>query len=288
MPNSMTGFARVDETAEWGNVVCELKSVNHRFLDLSFRISDSLRAAENELREKIRGHLARGKVECSISIKLNGSGAAQMRLDPDVAQSYIDATSKLSDMLNTNTPINPTDILRMQGVMVSQEVDNAEVKALAMQALSSCLKALSESRQREGNVLGKEVLMRTEKIRQLTLGLSEIAPAIRKNYEAKMHRRIEDANIEVSAERLEQELIFIAQKMDIEEEIDRLHAHLDQIDELVASNQPIGRKLDFLMQELNREANTLGSKSQGLQQTNSSVEMKVLIEQIREQIQNIE
>ena len=103
-----------------------------------------------------------------------------------------------------------------------------------------------------------------------------------------MHQRIEDANIEVSAERLEQELVFIAQKMDIEEEIDRLHAHLDQIDELVAGNQPIGRKLDFLMQELNREANTLGSKSQGLQQTNTSVEMKVLIEQIREQIQNIE
>ena len=226
MPKSMTGFARVDETAEWGNVVCELKSVNHRFLDLSFRMSDSLRAAEQELREKIRSHLSRGKVECSISIKINGGGAAQMRLDTEVAQSYIKAASELSGMLNTAETINPQDILRIPGVMVSQEVDSAEVKTLATKALSACLNALSESRQREGDVLGKEVLMRTEKIRQLTLGLTEIAPAIRKNYETKMHQRIEDANIEVSAERLEQELVFIAQKMDIEEEIDLSLIHI--------------------------------------------------------------
>ena len=288
MPKSMTGFARADHSADWGNVVCELKSVNHRFLDLSFRMPDSLRAVEHKLRGQVRGQITRGKVECSISVKFNNGSADQMQLDTSVAETYLKAAQEVSQMLGQDEPLNPLEILRMPGVMGSQEVDEQALRELTEKVLEDSLQALGASRKREGDVLGKEVLSRTAKIRELTKGLVEIVPLIRRNYEDKIRQRLVDAELEVNQERLEQELIFIAQKMDIEEEIDRLIAHLDQIDELVLGDQPIGRKLDFLMQELNREANTLGSKSQGLQQTNTSVEMKVLIEQIREQIQNIE
>jgi|TARA_B110000483_G_scaffold243672_1_gene335258 uncharacterized protein (TIGR00255 family) len=288
MPKSMTGFARVDHSAEWGNVVCELKSVNHRFLDLSFRMPDSLRSVEHKLREQIRKELARGKVECNISIKHNVGSAEQMQLDKEVAKSYIDAAQELSAMLSGDTPLNPLDILRLPGVIGAQELDIEALHELVVKTLADSLDLLGQSRQREGDALGKEILGRTKKIRELTAGLVDIVPAIHKGYEEKIRLRLADADIEINQERLEQELILIAQKMDVEEEIDRLNSHLDQIDELVNGTQAIGRKLDFLMQELNREANTLGSKSQGLSQTNTSVELKVLIEQIREQIQNIE
>ncbi len=288
MPKSMTGFARVDQSAEWGNVVCELKSVNHRFLDLSFRMPDSMRSSEHELREQIRKELARGKVECSISVKFDPGSAEQMQLDKAVAQSYIDASQQLSEMLSGDTPVNPLDILRLPGVLGSKELDTEALQALVVTTLAESLNLLKQSRQREGDAMGNEILSRTKKIRKLTAGLVEIVPAIRQNYETKIRQRLTDVDIEINQDRIEQELILIAQKMDVEEEIDRLNAHLDQIDDLVNSDQAIGRKLDFLMQELNREANTLGSKSQGLSQTNTAVDMKVLIEQIREQIQNIE
>lgn len=288
MPKSMTGFARTDQVADWGNLVCELKSVNHRFLDLSFRMPDSLRSHEHKLREQIRSSLTRGKIECSMSLKFNSDASSQLQLDKDVVQSYLDAAAQISGLVSGGQPINPIEVLQLPGVLGSLEIDQEALHSLASSAASEALTLLEQSRQREGDVLGQEVLSRTEQIRQLTAELIDVVPAIRQSQEEKIRQRLADTDIELNQDRLEQELVMLAQKMDVEEEIDRLNAHLDQIDELVASNQPIGRKLDFLMQELNREANTLGSKSQGLTQTNTAVEMKVLIEQIREQIQNIE
>lgn len=288
MPKSMTGFARTDQAADWGNLVCELKSVNHRFLDLSFRMPDNLRSHEHKLREQIRAALTRGKVECSISLKFNSDKSAQLQLDKDVAKSYLAASAALSKLLPDTQPVNPIEVLQLPGVLGTQEIDQEALHSLASSVVTEALVLLEQSRQREGNVLGQEVVGRTKQIRELTLALVEVVPAIRRIQEDKIRQRLADADIEINQDRLEQELVLLAQKMDVEEEIDRLNAHLDQIDELVASNQPVGRKLDFLMQELNREANTLSSKSQGLAQTNSAVEMKVLIEQIREQIQNIE
>ena len=197
MPKSMTGLARADQSAEWGNVVCELKSVNHRFLDLSFRIPDSLRAVEHELREKVRSKIARGKVECSISVKFNQGNDEQLQLDKHVAESYINAATELSDMLHTDQSINPTDILRLPGVIGSQEVDTEALKSLALKTLADSLSALGESKQREGDVLGNEITLRTQKIRELTIGLVEIVPAIRKNYEDKIQQRLEEADIEI-------------------------------------------------------------------------------------------
>ena len=288
MPKSMTGFARADHSASWGNLVCELKSVNHRFLDLSFRMPDALRNHEHQLREQIRASLARGKVECSISVKFNSDTAAQLQLDKEVALTYLQAAAQLSELMSSDQPINPIEVMQLPGVLGSQEIDQEALQELASSAVAEALVSLDQSRQREGDVLGQEVLNRTKQLRELTSALVEIVPAIRKSQEEKIRQRLIEADVEVNRDRLEQELVLLAQKMDVEEEIDRLNAHLNQIDELVVSKQPIGRKLDFLMQELNREANTLGSKSQGLAQTNTSVEMKVLTEQIREQIQNIE
>jgi uncharacterized protein (TIGR00255 family) len=288
MPKSMTGFARADHSVSWGNIVCELKSVNHRFLDLSFRMPDNLRAFEHDLREQIRSSLTRGKVECSLSLKTNSSVNAELQLDKGVAKSYIEAADELTELVANSQAINLIEILQLPGVLASQEIDSDDLKVLAASVLKECIGLLEHSRQREGDVLGKEILDRTEQLRALTSSLSEVVPAIRQSQEEKLRQRLADAGIDINQDRLEQELIILAQKMDVEEEIDRLNAHLDQIDELIAGNKPVGRKLDFLMQELNREANTLGSKSQGLTQTNIAVEMKVLIEQIREQIQNIE
>ncbi len=288
MPKSMTGFARTDHSASWGNVVCELKSVNHRFLDLSFRMPESLRSCEHQLREQIRGSLTRGKVECNISLKTAHNSAAELQLDQNIAKAYIKAANELAELTESSQPINPIDVLQLPGVLGSEEIDEKALQELTTSAIEECLSLLNASRQREGNVLGKEVMTRTAKLRSLTAQLVEVVPNIRALQEEKLRQRLADIQAEINQDRLEQELVMLAQKMDVEEEIDRLNAHLDQIDELVASNKPMGRKLDFLMQELNREANTLGSKSQGLSQTNIAVEMKVLIEQIREQIQNIE
>lgn len=288
MPKSMTGFARADHSADWGNVVCELKSVNHRFLDLSFRMPDSLRSLEHQLREQIRAGLSRGKVECSLSIKFNAGSETQVQMDKDLAKSYIEAASELSQMTSGGQPLDLLELMQLPGVLSSKEVDQEQLMQLVTAAVAESLTLLEQSRQKEGDMMGQEILKRTSELKKLTSDLVEIVPAIRKAQEEKIRQRLADTDIEINQDRLEQELVLLAQKMDVEEEIDRLRAHLSQIEDLVSTNQPIGRKLDFLMQELNREANTLGSKSQGLSQTNVAVEMKVLIEQIREQIQNIE
>lgn len=288
MPKSMTGFARADHSADWGNVVCELKSVNHRFLDISFRMPDSLRSFEHQLREQIRAALSRGKVECSLSVKFNTGSETQIQLNTELAKSYIESASELSQMISGSQPLDPLELMQLPGVLTSQEIDQDQLSQLVSAAVSESLVLLEQSRQTEGDILGQEVINRTTELSKLTNDLVEIVPAIRELQEEKIRQRLADTDIEINQDRLEQELVLMAQKMDVEEEIDRLRAHLGQIEDLVTTNQPIGRKLDFLMQELNREANTLGSKSQGLGQTNVAVEMKVLIEQIREQIQNIE
>ena len=288
MPKSMTGFARFDQSTDWGNLVCELKSVNHRFLDLGFRMPDPLRSIEHELREQVRGELARGKVEVSLSMKVASSGSAAPHLDRAAAAQYIAAANELAELMGSKYEASPYDLLQLPGVMQTTDVDTENLKADARLALAEALQRLNTAREREGAAMAQEILNRTERMSKLTHDLREVVPAIRQNQEDRLRQRIADADIEINADRLEQELIILAQKMDVDEEIDRLNAHLQQLEKLAKSNRPVGREMDFLMQELNREANTLGSKSQGLGQTNISVEMKVLIEQMREQIQNLE
>lgn len=288
MPKSMTGFARTDLATDWGQISCELRSVNSRFLDLGFRMPDGLRAQEHALREQIRQQLVRGKVECSFNIKLSASTNQTRLIDREAVQSYLNEVEELSDLIGHGQSLSAADLLRLPGVLATQQVDTDSLAAAAASALNAALKQMNEFRQREGDALVEELKIRTRRMRELALEVREIAPRILENLTQKLRVRVQEVTAEADASRLEQELVILSQRLDVAEEIDRLQAHLDQIESLLTSKKPVGRELDFLMQELNREANTLGSKSQGLSQTNIAVEMKVLIEQMREQIQNIE
>ncbi len=288
MPKSMTGFARVDQVADWGNLVCELKSVNHRFLDLSFRLPDSLRACEHQLRERIRKQLARGKVECSMSVRVNPDFEANSNLDINCLQQYLSSLQQIQQQAPEAGGYSSVDLLKLPGVLRSSEVSSEELQELAFEALQAALQKLMESRAGEGQEMAAEIVKRTARIAEITEELRTMVPRLLEAQEQKLRQRIADLDIDANAERLETELVIMAQRMDVDEEVDRLAAHLKKLEQLAGSSKPVGREMDFLMQELNREANTLGSKSQGLQQTNFSIELKVLIEQMREQIQNLE
>lgn len=288
MPSSMTGFARVDQVTEWGNLVCELKSVNHRFLDLTFRLPDSLRPVEHQLRERIRKQLARGKVECSMSVRVNPDFEASNQFDPQCLENYLTTLVQIERLAPNADSYSSVELLKLPGVLRTSEVGSEELQKLAFSALQQALKNLSESRAEEGAAMAAEIIKRTQRISEITRELREMVPQIRESQQQRLRQRIEDLDIEVNPDRLETELVILAQRMDVDEEIDRLDSHLKKLGELARSDKPVGREMDFLMQELNREANTLGSKSQALEQTNYSVELKVLIEQMREQIQNLE
>ena len=288
MPNSMTGFARAETKESWGSIVCELKSVNHRYLETYFRLPEQLRPFEIEFRSQIKKALSRGKLDCSIQLQITPGSESTLSVDKDKAQQVINACQDLVEDLPASSPMNPIEILTFPGVMHSTDLDADELETAAKAALGQALITLNEIRGREGGemaaVVGKRVQAMLSQVSQLKQSYPEIKAAL----ETRLTNRFEELKIEVDADRLEQELVVLAQKMDIDEEIDRLQTHLEEINRILQSKEPIGRRLDFLMQELNREANTVASKSQSIQSTNSSVEMKVLIEQMREQIQNIE
>ena len=288
MPNSMTGFARAETKESWGSIVCELKSVNHRYLETYFRLPEQLRAFEIEFRSQIKKALSRGKLDCSFQLQITPGEASTLSVDKEKAKQVIGACEELAESLNTSTPLNPLEVLAFPGVMHSTDLDTEELEAVAKATLAQALTTLIEIRGREGEEMAAVVNKRVEAMRDQVAQLKQSYPEIKAALEARITGRFEELKIEVDPDRLEQELVALAQKMDIDEEIDRLHTHLEEIARVLQSKEPIGRRLDFLMQELNREANTVSSKSQSIQSTNSSVEMKVLIEQMREQIQNIE
>lgn len=288
MPKSMTGFSRVDLVTDWGNLVCELKSVNHRFLDPGFRLPDSLRASEHLLREKIRSRLARGKVECSMSLRVNADFQAQGNLDRECLQNYLISLEQIENQAGELAPHSAVDLLKLPGVLRTSEVDSEALQELALDALEQALDQLEDSRSAEGHAMATEIIKRVDRVAEITVELKELVPRLLETQETRLRQRLEDLDVEVNAERLETELVILAQRMDVDEEIDRLKAHCKKLRSLSQADRPVGREMDFLMQELNREANTLGSKSQGLSQTNFSIELKVLIEQMREQIQNLE
>ena len=288
MPKSMTGFARAEVKQDWGTLTCELKSVNHRFLDMYFRLPESLRELEIEFRNRIKNALARGKVECSVQFQIGGNKGASLTLNKEKAEQIIAVCEELSPQLNNAAPIDALKVLEFPGVLLAEDIDAKLIQSAALEALSKALESLTDIRQREGDEMGAVVQRRVESLREHTEQLNKIFPELKAALENKLKTRLQELEIEVDPDRLEQEIVMLAQKLDIDEEIDRLRTHLDEIERVLNSNEPIGRRLDFLMQELNREANTVGSKSQAIQSTNTSVEMKVLIEQIREQIQNIE
>ena len=284
---SMTAFARADRHLEGFSLAWEIKSVNHRYLEVSPRLPDTLRALENGAREKCRQALARGKVEITLRYQLIESDV-ELELNEPLVKKLSDVSRRVGDLVQHSGQVNPMEILRYPGVLSSQELDVELLQKEALSLLDDALKALIDTRAREGEQLGKLIIDRLDGIMTQVEIVKAAIPRIKEAQRERLRKRIQDVVESPDPDRLEQELVMQAQKMDVDEELDRLVTHVSEVRRIVKKGGHIGRRLDFLMQELNREANTLASKSVDSETTAAAVELKVLIEQMREQIQNIE
>lgn len=287
MPHSMTAFARVTHQDDWGTLTWEIRSVNHRYLEAGFRIPETLRDLETALRDNARQQLARGKLECILQLALD-SDRQGTAINTAKARQYIDAAARIAELMPEAAAISPLDILDRPGVLEERSIDSDALKACAHSLFVTAIGQLIANRALEGGKLADFIRQRLAAIRIETAKVRAALPVILDAQRRKLTERVAELQLDLAPERLEQEIVIIAQKADIAEELDRLDAHLGEIERVLDSREPIGRRLDFLMQELNREANTLSSKSIALDTTLSAVELKVLIEQMREQIQNIE
>lgn len=287
MPSSMTAFARQTLESDWGTATWEIRSVNHRYLETNFRIPDTVREIEMELRELARKHLQRGKVDCSLQLKIVEEGGA-IAINDELVTQCIEACEQLATQMSGPAQISPLDILRWPGALKEAEVDRDELKNALTTLFEDTLKQLAEAREREGEKLKALIEQRLEAISEEVSKVRLHLPKLLAAQKQKITDRLLEVTESLDSDRLEQELVFLAQKADVDEELDRLDTHLTEIHCVLKRKEPIGRRLDFMMQELNREANTLASKSIASDTTQSSVELKVLIEQMREQIQNIE
>jgi uncharacterized protein (TIGR00255 family) len=288
MIRSMTAFARVEVRGESGLIACEIRSVNHRFLEPGFRLPEALREIEFPLRERLRQVLTRGKVDVQYRYEAAEVQGGTIELDRALATQYIAAAAEIDQLARHAAPLNSSDILRLPGVIKSRETDTAALQATALQVFDQALKQFIAMREREGTELARLIDERLTAMSAETDKVRVRMPVILAHYRERLLGRLTDIKSELNAERLEQEMILFAQKIDVAEEMDRLNAHVVEIRRVLKEGGSVGRRLDFLMQELNREANTLGSKSVSADSSLSSVELKVLIEQMREQIQNIE
>lgn len=288
MLNSMTGFARASAETVAGTLTCELRAVNHRFLDVQFRLPEELRGKEVELRQQISKTCKRGKVECALHIRRGSQELAELRLNEDLVRQIGRAVEVLDDLLPDTRDIDPVDVLRWPGVVEEQQIDADPLFAAASELLEETLTALGRMRSNEGERIGVMLESRCADILQIAAAVQKRMPQVLDAVRAKQRERIDKLDIAADPARLETELALIAQKLDVDEELDRLKSHISEIRAVLGKQEPVGRRLDFLMQELNREANTLGSKSADTETTNAAVELKVLVEQMREQIQNVE
>lgn len=288
MIRSMTAFARTESRGEFGVIACEIRSVNHRYLEPSFRLPEALRDIEYPLRDKLRQALTRGKVDVQFRFEAAEGRHDGIELNRLLAEQYVAAATEIDQLARHPAPLNAADILRLPGVIKSREADANLLHKTALQTFDEALQQFIAMREREGAELARLIEERLVAIRDETAKVRERLPAIIAHYRERLLARLADIKAELSAERLEQEMVLFSQKMDVAEEMDRLDSHVTEIRRVLNDKGAVGRRLDFLMQELNREANTLGSKSVSADSTLSSVELKVLIEQMREQIQNIE
>lgn len=288
MIRSMTAFARTGCPSQWGMITWELRSVNHRYLELSIRLPDALRALETLIRERAGDRLSRGKVELNLKFQASGGELADIALNRHRAERLLAVAAELEPLMGPGAGLSTSDVLSWPGVVSEAEPDVEPIKTDILTCLDEALQELVATREREGMRIMEMIRQRceaiTEQVRQVRARRPEVLTRLRE----KLLARLADLPVEPDTNRLEQELVIIAQRLDLEEELDRLDAHVDEVGEVLRREEPVGRRLDFLMQELNREANTLSSKSGDAETTRAGVEIKVLIEQMREQIQNIE
>jgi len=288
MAKSMTAFARQEQVKDWGALTLELRSVNHRYLDVSLRLPDDFRSLESKIREKISAKLTRGKVDVGLRFSRAETSRGKILIDKELVQQVVDASREIDHIIYNPNAVSSLDILRWPGVIKMPELNSEELSTALFELFDVTLNDLIASREREGEKLAVLIQQRCESITDVISKVKKRLPEIMNIWREKLVARIQDAGIEVDESRLEQELVVIAQKTDVDEELDRLATHIEEVERVLKDKKPIGRRLDFLMQELNREANTLGSKSIDTETTKASVDLKVLIEQMREQIQNIE
>lgn len=288
MTLSMTAFSRQQHEQEWGSLTWEIRSVNHRYLETSVRLPESFRALENAVREAVRKRLNRGKVECQLRFQSETNVSTDLNLNTALIQKLIQANTEIEQLTGTSSSLSNMEVLRWPGVIEEQDFDRATIEKQAIELFSAALDDLVATREREGAELEGFINQRIDSIREIVVTIREKMPTILAKQKQSILDRLEELKAELEPTRLEQEVSLLAQKADVEEELDRLDSHLNEVARVLNAKGQKGRRLDFLMQELNREANTLSSKSIVAETTLSAVELKVLIEQMREQIQNIE
>ncbi|NVK25815.1 MAG: YicC family protein [Gammaproteobacteria bacterium] len=287
MIQSMTAYARTECKGDWGNAIWEIRSVNQRYLETYIRLPEQFRSLEAVLRERLRKKLQRGKVEVFLKYNANPSAVGELTINKNLAKQIIEATAWVSETAKTSD-LNPVDILRWPGVMEAEEADMGSIQKEILAAFDGLIKDFIDARASEGSNLKAMIDTRLEGVLQQVDIVSQHMPEVLKWQRERITTKLEEANAEIDPVRLEQELIFLAQKTDVMEELDRLQSHVSETQKIMKKGGACGRRLDFMMQEFNRESNTLASKSINPEITNAAVELKVLIEQMREQIQNIE
>ncbi|ONM45641.1 YicC family protein [Halopseudomonas pachastrellae] len=288
MANSMTAFARSELSTDQGNLAWELRSVNHRYLEVTLRLPEAFRELEGPLRELLRKQVARGKVECTLRFNPAEQQSSELSLNKPLLDQLIRTTEQLGARLHNAGPINPLELLAWPGVVLGEKTDQDDLVKQARSLFDQALKELKEHRAREGAELKQLIIERLDNISDRTAILREMMPTLLTAHRRKLIDRFNDAKLELDSTRVEQEIVLLAQKIDVAEELDRLDTHVVETRRVLDSKDAIGRRLDFLMQEFNREANTLGSKAIDTRSTQAAVDLKVFIEQMREQIQNIE
>ena len=284
---SMTAFARLEVKKDWGDAVWEIRSVNQRYLENFFRFPEQFRGLENTLREKLRHNLTRGKIECSLRIETKKQTNAELNLNKELANQVIQSLQWIKTQAGEGE-INLTDVLRYPGVVEAQEQDLDAISQDLLTAFDDLLTDFIAMRGREGEKLNDIIQQRLDAITVEVDKVRSQMPAVLQWQRERLLQRFEDAQINLDPQRVEQEMILLAQRVDVAEELDRLQMHVKETTNILKKGGAVGRKLDFMMQELNRESNTLASKSINADITASAVELKVLIEQMREQIQNLE
>jgi uncharacterized protein (TIGR00255 family) len=284
----MTAYARKELKQDFGTLICELRSVNHRYLDIYLRLPEELRPQEGRLREIAHGALGRGKLECQFSYRPAGAIASQVVVNEELVKAVVAATHRIEALMNNAARVSAMEILAWPGVSSEPERDTGPLMTAALGLFESALEDLIATREREGARLSGLIEQRLGGVERIVARLRERRPQVLAALREKLLTRLRELDVEPDTGRLEQELVFVAQKLDVDEELDRLASHCKEARDVLRRDEPVGRRLDFLMQEFNREANTLAAKSADVETTQAAVDLKVLIEQMREQVQNIE
>ena len=283
----MTGFFFGEKDTKFGNLIIEIKTLNSRYCELQLKLGDDLRVYESQIREIILGSISRGKIDCRIFLRSNEAVLNARKIDEKEIKLFIHTLEKIANFIKNPALIDPVEIFKLSGTN-KQTIDNRYLKKTLLSELPNALKKIITDRQREGKNISQVIQNNTKVIERLINQTKKIMPKAIKLHQLKIDKKFKEALIDTESDRLKQELLIFIQKSDITEEIDRLESHLKELRRLLNIKEPVGKKMDFLMQEFNREANTLGSKAISVDISKISVELKVIIEQIREQIQNIE